>query len=73
MISALFSNSKVFKLLLQLIALHSFAVGVGLILLPSDWLLTLGFVVDEQRQDASIHSHDFDGSVIHDGIIFKHL
>ncbi len=44
-----FKNIKLFKLLLQLIALHSFSVGVALIVLPFGVLSWFGLTVDPYR------------------------
>jgi len=45
----IFQNIPFFKLLLYLIALHSFCVGVGLIVLPFGALSWFGFTVDPYR------------------------
>lgn len=45
----LFNNLKLFKRLLQLIALHSFAVGLALIVLPFGALSWFGLTVDPYR------------------------
>ena len=45
----IFKNVKLFRILLQLIALHSLLVGLGLILLPFGALSWLGFTVDPYR------------------------
>lgn len=45
----LFKNTNLFKLLLQLIALHSFAVGLALIVLPFGALSWFGLTVDPYR------------------------
>jgi len=45
----LFKNVNLFRLLLQLIAVHSFFVGLGLIVLPFGVLSWLGFTVDPYR------------------------
>ncbi|MCF7823170.1 MAG: hypothetical protein K9N35_03270 [Candidatus Marinimicrobia bacterium] len=45
----IFTKPHLFRLALQLIAVHSFAVGVGLIVLPFGTLSWLGFTVDPYR------------------------
>ncbi|MCF7825602.1 MAG: hypothetical protein K9M55_00130 [Candidatus Marinimicrobia bacterium] len=45
----LFKNVSLFRLLLQLIAIHSFLVGLGLIVLPFGVLSWFGFTVDPYR------------------------
>lgn len=46
---SIFKNINLFRLLLQLIAVHSFFVGLGLIFLPFGALSWLGFTVDPYR------------------------
>lgn len=45
----LFKNVSLFRLLLQLIAVHSFFVGLALIVLPFGALSWFGFTVDPYR------------------------
>ncbi|MCF7808758.1 MAG: hypothetical protein K9N38_09580 [Candidatus Marinimicrobia bacterium] len=46
---SIFKNVRLFQLLLQLIAVHSLFVGLGLIFLPFGALSWLGFTVDPYR------------------------
>jgi len=46
---SLFKNIKFFRLALQLIAVHSFFVGIALIVLPFGVLSWFGFTVDPYR------------------------
>ena len=45
----IFKNISLFKLLLYLIAFHSFCVGISLIVLPFEILSWFGFTVDPYR------------------------
>ena len=45
----LFKNASLFQLVLYLIALHSFCVGIALIVLPFGILSWFGFTVDPYR------------------------
>ncbi len=45
----IFKNVRLFQITLYLIALHSFCVGVGLIVLPFGVLSMFGFTVDPYR------------------------